>query len=182
MSRNIDDLRRTVRPRARALIAGTLELGFEVVPYFTLRTPAEQAKLWRMTRSKSEIGREVQRLLDAGASYIASVINAVGPQYPADGITGHVTNAVPGLSWHNWGEAMDCYLRVDGAVMWGAHEGYTAYGTVAEELGLTWGGRWTTPNDPGHVQLPPMSPVEYMGDLLELSSALERKYGGRLDA
>jgi len=180
VSRNIDDLRRTFRPKARELIHNTRTAGFEVVPYFTLRTPAEQAKLWRMTRGRVEIGNKLQTLYDAGALYIANVIEAVGMQFPGDGITGHVTNAVPGESWHNWGEAMDVYLKVDGGIEWGEHEGYNAYGTAAEEAGLTWGGMWDVPNDPGHVQAPPMSPTDYMGDLREVSAALERKYGGAL--
>ena len=134
-----------------------------------------------MTRGRAEIGRKLQTLYDAGALYIANVIEAVGMQFPGPGITGHVTNAVPGESWHNWGEAMDVYVKEDGNVIWdGGHEGYAIYGTCAEELGLTWGGMWNVPNDPGHIQAPPMSPVDYMGDLREVSAALERKYGGQL--
>ncbi len=183
LSRNIDDLRRSFRSVARSLIAATAEKGVQMVPYFTLRTPAEQARLWRMTRGKSEIGAKVHELLNANALYIANVIEAVGPQFPGPGITSHVTNAVPGQSWHNWGEAMDCYLKVEGAVEWdGKHEGYAVYGTEAEELGLTWGGMWDVPNDPGHVQFPPMSPVEFCDDFAGLSSALERKYEGKLNA
>ncbi len=180
MSRNIDDLRRAFRPKARQLIQDTRSSGFEVVPYFTLRTPLEQAKLWRMTRGKSEIGRKMQYLYDEGALYIANCLEAVGKCYPGPGITGHVTRAVPGESWHNWGEAMDVYLKIDDAIEWdGDHEGYAAYGTNAEDLGLTWGGMWNDP-DPGHVQGPPMKVVDYMGDIQRVSAALERKFGGLL--
>lgn len=183
MSRNIDDLRRSFRPIARELIKLTGEKGYEVVPYFTMRNPVEQAKLWRMTRGKSEIGRKVQSLLNAGALYVANVLESVGPQYPGPGITGHVTYAVPGESWHNWGDAMDCYLRIDGTIEWdGEHEGYAVYGEVAEGLGMTWGGVWTKPNDPGHVQMPPMKPSLYFDTLSSMSSALERKFGGYLNA
>ncbi len=181
MSRNIDDLRRSFRPLARNVIHNTRQAGFEMVPYFTLRTPVEQAKLWRMTRGKSEIGRKVEYLYSENALYIANVISMVGPQYPGPGITGHVTRAVPGESWHNWGEAMDCYLKIDGAIEWnGDHEGYAAYGTEAEQLGMTWGGMWEYPNDPGHVQGPPMGVADFMGGIKEVSEALERKFGGKL--
>lgn len=183
MSRNIDDLRRPFRADVRQVIGDTKKAGFEMVPYFTLRTPWEQAKLWRMTRGKSEIGRTVKALRGGMALYIANVIEAIGPQYPGPGIKGHVTNAVPGQSWHNWGEGLDCYLKIDGEVIWdGDHKGYAAYGNCAEELGLTWGGSWDKPNDPGHVQAPPMSPVDYFEDMHELSNSLERKYDGQLDA
>lgn len=152
-----------------------------MVPYFTLRTPVEQAKLWRMTRGKHEIGERVAYLHDHQALYIANVISVVGPQFPGPGIKGHVTNAVPGESWHNWGEAMDCYLKIDGLIEWnGDHEGYAAYGTVAENAGLTWGGMWARPNDPGHIQHPPMSVWDKLGGIKEVSEALERKFGGEL--
>lgn len=32
---------------------------------------------------------------------------------------------------------------------------WNLFGQVAESYGLVWGGRWTNPYDPGHVQLPP---------------------------
>ena len=176
MSRNIDDLRRSFRTPTRELIRGTSARGFAMVPYFTLRTPPTQAKLWRMTRGKTEIGNKVQHLLDRGALYIANVIESVGPQFPTDGVTGHVTNAVPGQSWHNWGEGLDCYLKIDGGIEWGEHEGYNVYGEVAEELGLMWGGNWSL-KDFGHVQVRSMSPLSHFTSWIELSSALERKYG-----
>ncbi len=176
MSRNIDDLRRSFRPIARELISKTSGRGFAMVPYFTLRTPEQQAKLWRMTRGKTEIGNKVQSLLDDGALYIANVIESVGPQFPTDGVTGHVTKAVPGQSWHNWGEGLDCYLKIGGGIEWGEHEGYDAYGEVAEELGLEWGGNWGF-KDLGHVQVAPMSPLNFFDSWIDLSSALERKFG-----
>jgi peptidoglycan L-alanyl-D-glutamate endopeptidase CwlK len=183
MSRNIDDLRREFRGQARALIGNTKDAGFQMVPYFTLRMPWEQAILWRMTRGSAEISRKIKSLREDGALYIAFVMEAVGPQYPGPGITNHVTYAVPGQSWHNWGEGMDCYLKVDGEVIWDEdHHGYVVYGDCAEELGLTWGGMWNKPNDPGHVQSPPMKPSEYFEDIAELSGSLERKYGGQLNA
>lgn len=183
MSRNIDDLRREFRGQARAVIGNTKDAGFQMVPYFTLRTPWEQAILWRMTRGSAEISNMLIDLRGKEAFYIGNVIEAVGPQYPGPGITGHVTHAVPGQSWHNWGEGLDCYLKIKGEVIWdNDHEGYAAYGTAAEDLGLTWGGMWNRPNDPGHIQAPPMKPSEYFEDITELSGSLERKYGGQLNA
>lgn len=181
MSRSIDDLRRSFRPKARELIRLTHSKGFEMVPYFTLRTPWEQAILWRMTRGKSEIGSKMQSLYDDGAIYIANVIEAVGRQFPGQYVTGHVTYAVPGESWHNWGEAVDCYLKKAGAIEWHGDPGYDAYGEIAEDIGLTWGGVWTL-KDWGHAQAAPMSPTDYMGTIGEVSDALERKYGGVLNA
>lgn len=180
MSRNIDDLRRELRPTIRQLISDCRAKGVELTPYFTLRTPWEQARLWRMTRGKSVIGRRCEHLRAEGAGYIADVITSVGPQYPGPGIKGHVTHVVPGQSWHNWGEAVDFYLKdEDGDIDWsGKGPGYTTFGETAEELGLTWGGRWTSPFDPGHVQQPPMGVLDFFGDdWSELSDTLQRKFG-----
>ncbi len=48
--------------------------------YFTLRTPEEQARLWRQSRTGHEIEAKIQELEDAGARYLAGVIRGVGPQ------------------------------------------------------------------------------------------------------
>ncbi|MBA4110464.1 MAG: peptidase M15 [Leptothrix sp. (in: Bacteria)] len=68
----------------------------------------------------------------------------------------HVTNAGAWQSYHQHGLAADCaFLRQGKLVIsekdpW-AMRGYELYGQVAEELGLTWGGRWRM-MDFGHVE------------------------------
>ena len=68
-----------------------------------------------------------------------------------------VTNAKAFQSYHQFGLAADCaFLRGGKLVIsekdsW-AMRGYRLYGAVAEEAGLTWGGRWTT-MDFGHTEL-----------------------------
>ena len=68
-----------------------------------------------------------------------------------------VTNARAFQSWHQYGLAADCAFWRDGKLIisekdpW-AMRGYRLYGEVAEELGLTWGGRWTM-MDFGHTEL-----------------------------
>jgi peptidoglycan L-alanyl-D-glutamate endopeptidase CwlK len=70
---------------------------------------------------------------------------------------GHVTNARAFQSWHQYGLAGDCAFLRDGKVViserdpW-AMRGYQLYGQVAEQAGLTWGGRWKL-LDFGHVEL-----------------------------
>lgn len=34
-----------------------------------------------------------------------------------------------------------------------SHPQWAQLGTIGERLGLTWGGRWKTPHDPGHFEL-----------------------------
>lgn len=68
----------------------------------------------------------------------------------------HVTNAGAWQSYHQHGLAADCAFLRDGKLVisekdpW-AMRGYQLYGQVAEELGLTWGGRWRL-MDFGHVE------------------------------
>ena len=69
----------------------------------------------------------------------------------------HVTNARAFQSWHQYGLAADCAFWRDGKLVisekdpW-AMRGYQLYGQVAEQLGLTWGGRWKM-MDFGHTEL-----------------------------
>lgn len=67
-----------------------------------------------------------------------------------------VTQAGPGMSYHQHGLAADCAFYREGKLVisekdpW-AQRGYELYGRVAEQHGLTWGGRWRM-LDLGHVE------------------------------
>jgi peptidoglycan LD-endopeptidase CwlK len=68
----------------------------------------------------------------------------------------HVTMAAAWQSYHQYGLAADCAFYRQGKLVisekdpW-AMRGYKLYGEIAEELGLTWGGRWRM-MDLGHVE------------------------------
>jgi peptidoglycan L-alanyl-D-glutamate endopeptidase CwlK len=77
---------------------------------------------------------------------------------------GTVTNARGGLSNHNYGLACDSYPVIGGKVYFDVPSGpaalrkqffeaQAAIGHEGERLGLTWGGRWSNPYDPPHLQL-----------------------------
>jgi peptidoglycan L-alanyl-D-glutamate endopeptidase CwlK len=69
-----------------------------------------------------------------------------------------VTQAGPNESYHQFGLAADCAffrdgkLVIDGQDPW-VRRGYALYGEIAESVGLTWGGRWRSLVDLGHVEL-----------------------------
>ncbi len=69
----------------------------------------------------------------------------------------HVTQARANMSYHQHGLAADLAFFRDGKVViserdpW-AMRGYQLYGEIAEQAGLTWGGRWKM-RDLGHVEL-----------------------------
>jgi peptidoglycan L-alanyl-D-glutamate endopeptidase CwlK len=69
---------------------------------------------------------------------------------------GNVTNAAAFQSYHQYGLAADNAFLRDGKLVisekdpW-AMRGYQLYGQTAEQVGLTWGGRWKM-MDLGHVE------------------------------
>jgi hypothetical protein len=173
--RKIEFLNRSFRAEVVELLELCKEQGVKVVPYFTVRDPWTQAKLWRQSRSKTEIKRALRRLSDGGAPWLAEVVASVGPRYGK-----HVTNALPGMSWHQWGEAMDCFVaNATGGAIWdGQHPGYKVYADTAVELELTAGYYWTNFFDPGHVQERSGS-VKNLHALSEIDQAMRERFAMR---
>lgn len=132
------------RAKVEELLAGLNAAGVIMRVYSTVRTPWEQARLWRQGRTSEQIAITVQRLRQQGAPRIATCIESVGPQHGRK-----VTNAAPGYSWHNFGEAVDCFrVDRDGNVDW--DEGaYKPYAAAARKMGLRAGADF---NDHPHVQ------------------------------
>lgn len=137
----------------RELIKNCQARGIEMRPNEGLRNPWTQAKYWRQSRSIQEINSRIAKLKAAGAPFIAHMIDSVGPQHGPP-----VTNAVPGASWHQWGEALDCFWVVDGHAEWSTKKkinglnGYRTYAEEAKKLGLEAGGYWSSIKDWPHVQ------------------------------
>lgn len=121
--------------------------GYEMVPFDGLRTLKEQAKLWRQSRPTKEVTEKIRKLRAADCGFLADIIEKVGPCHGR-----WATNAIPGLSWHNWGEAMDCMRIIKGRAEWEDLNAYMPYGTIAKQMGLRWGGDFTKP-DAVHVQI-----------------------------
>jgi len=65
-----------------------------------------------------------------------------------------VTNARGGFSNHNFGIAFDVGV-FSGSRYLGSSPKYRAVGVLGQELGLEWGGNWTTIVDEPHFQLRP---------------------------
>lgn len=131
---------------------------------FTLRTPMEQGALWRKGRGRAEIDKKIADLRRQGCDYLADCINLPGPQQGRK-----VTNAIPGLSWHQYGEAADVLAYRDGELLEdGEDEAYrVVLREAAKAQGLYTGYSW---GDAGHVQasvLPkPRYPIEEIDVLM----------------
>jgi peptidoglycan L-alanyl-D-glutamate endopeptidase CwlK len=98
MAANMNDLIPEFRQKAEALLEKCAQRGVEMRPYCTLRSPFEQAKLWRQSRTWEEVQTKIAELKAAGANFLVFCFERVGPQNGR-----HVTNALPGFSWHQWG-------------------------------------------------------------------------------
>ncbi len=154
MAISLDGLDPEFKSKVEQLIDVCRASGVMMRPYSGLRKPSKQAKLWRQSRSTEQINAEIKRLRDADAPFLADVLDKVGPQHGP-----HVTNALPGLGWHQWGEAVDCFWAVDGRAEWSTERlvdgvnGYQFYAEAARNFGLTAGGFWNSFKDWPHVQL-----------------------------
>jgi len=149
-SRDLDLLEPEFKDHVKMVLARCQQRGFVLKPFYTIRTPWTQAKLWRQSRPTQEIQRMTRKLENDGADYLAYILQSVGPQ------TGRwATNALPGQSWHQWGQAVDCFLlSPKGQAIWAAkHAGYECYATEARALGLTAGYFWDRV-DAVHIQAP----------------------------
>lgn len=134
MSRNLSDLKPEFLQKIKFLIANCELRGIKMIPYLTYRSPKEQAKLWRQGRSTTTIKAKIKELKAQHCDYIADLIESVGPQAG----TGKVTNALPGQSFHQFGEAVDFYWEKEkGTACWNHNElnqdGLNGYKVLHEE-------------------------------------------------
>lgn len=164
--------------KVQQLLDNCMAAGVEMRPYFTVRSPFDQAKLWRQSRSSEEIRGKIADLRANGAPFLAQCIESVGPQHGAQ-----VTNSIPGLSWHQWGEAVDCFWVINGAAEWSTTKlrdginGYRVYADQAVALGLTPGGYWTSLKDWPHVQLQKASSPKSVYSLQFIDQEMQKRFG-----
>jgi hypothetical protein len=149
--------------------------GYKFIPIQGLRDLETQAKLWRQSRHATEIAAEMRHLKNLGCDYLASIIDKVGPQPMAR----WATNTIPGLSWHNWGKALDVVYTDPRLTkieyIWdGAHP---AYGYLKEKAvmsgKLITGYSWAH-KDSGHIQVNSSS-VNNVLTLKEINDHFEAK-------
>ena len=178
MAINLEDLDPAFRQKVEEALRRCAARGVEMRPYNGLRTPLEQAKLWRQSRSREQIQARIDELRAKSAPFLAHCLEAAGAQNGEP-----VTNALPGLSWHQWGEGVDCFWALNGAAEWSARKligglnGYQVLAGEGEAVGLTAGGHWTSLKDWPHLQLrQASSPLKAMA-LAEIDSEMNRRFG-----
>ena len=152
--------------------------GIIMRPNEGLRDPFTQAKYWRQSRSSQQIAAKIADLKAQGAPFLAFCIESVGPQHGDP-----VTNAIPGLGWHQWGEALDCFWVVDGEAEWSVkrkvngQNGFQVYAQIADQIGLTAGGLWTSLKDWPHVQLRKAANPLGQFTLPQIDAAMKSQFG-----
>ena len=178
MAADLNQLVPALKSSVDTLLAGCQARRIVMRPFFTLRSPFEQAKLWRQSRSLEEISEKIADFRNNGAPFLAFCIGSVGPQSGDP-----VTNAAPGFSWHQWGEAVDCFWLVDNQAMWSTKKmlngqnGYQVYAEEAKRLGLTPGGFWNSLKDWPHVQLQSAADPGKSKTLAEIDAAMKARFG-----
>ena len=122
------------RAKVEAVLAACGAAGFNLRVTYGARSPQDQARLWRRSRSSAEVRDALTVMRGKGAPWLASVLDDVGPQ-PSGA---WATNALPGQSWHQHGAAVDVVWLVDGKAVWttGPTSGYAAWRTIGEAHGL----------------------------------------------
>lgn len=169
MERDPNLLKDEFRAPLTEAVQAVRERGYVLRPFGTRRHPAEQARLWRQSRSTHEVRNTITMLRRQGASYLAMVLEEVGPQYGR-----WTTNALPGQSWHQWLEACDLFVLENGIAIWHVdHPGYLALHEEGRKRGLF----IPLPRrDPYHVQLRVGSP-HHLFSWPQIDDCMQRWYG-----
>jgi peptidoglycan L-alanyl-D-glutamate endopeptidase CwlK len=184
MAADLNQLEPVFRDKMIALYADLKNTrGYEFRPVFTTRSPWAQARLWRQSRTAEEIEKTYQHLADQHAPFLVKVLRDVGPQ------SGRwATNALPGLSWHNWkpARACDSVLIYLGKMCWDEREtflspsdkpkvveAYALYASLGEQLGLK---SLAAIHDIGHLQLDHYE-IPHLHPLSVVSQHMEDEWG-----
>lgn len=169
------------RAKALMLLDNCIKRGVLMWPTEGLRNPLVQAQYWRRSKTDEQVKMEIKKLKDAGAHFLRYCVEKAGPQ-----IGPHATNALPGLSWHQWGEALDCAWRVNDKIVWDLNtridniNGYTIYAEEAKKIGLDCGFYWKSFIDASHVQLRPDDSPLSIYTLQEINDEMYLRYNNIL--
>jgi len=143
----------------------------------TIRDPVKQGAYWGQSRSLFEIKQKIEELRDQGAHFLADCIPP-----GSDNINAEITDAIPGYSWHQWGEAVDMVWVVNNKVCWDTElivngiNGYQVYAEEAVRLGLESGFYWDIIKDACHIQMRKESSPSFLYSLKEIDQIMLNRF------
>jgi peptidoglycan LD-endopeptidase CwlK len=159
------------RTKVEQLIANCQQRSVTMVCYTTRIGPAWEAELYCHSRKWAQVQPVAEQLRSSGAPKLAALLK---PEHCKS--AAWKSNALPGRSWHSWGEAVDCYVQgANKTALWSG-PGYEIYASEAERLGLTAGHRWAM-RDSVHVQFRPAGGVSMaLASWAKVQAEMERLY------
>jgi peptidoglycan L-alanyl-D-glutamate endopeptidase CwlK len=164
MSADLSDLKPEFRAKVTAGLAALAREGLHFKPYFTLRDPIVQAGLWRQSRSATVVQDQIGELRRLHCDFMVECFAKAGATEGK-----WATNALPGLSWHQYGEAVDCFLvDATGQPDWESPK-YARFGQIGDANGMWWGGHF---GDNDHWQNRKTEPPAAFGSLKEINDQL----------
>ena len=172
MSKALEGLEPEFLAKVEAALALAQSEGLTMYPYFGLRDPITQAKLWRQSRARSVVEAKIASLKAEGALFLAWCLTEAGP---CDGPP--VTNAGPGESWHQYGEAVDCYVVNHGEPDWNDNASYRKWAAIGEGQGLYSGINF---GDNDHLQFRATEPPTVFGGPKGMDEALQKLWAEAL--
>lgn len=139
-SRELSELVEGARTRAEDLIDASKSVGIDVLVTSTYRDFGAQAVCF--ARGRTAPGEPCM---------CGHKSNPVGScaKHPM-GLK--VTNAKPGMSWHNWRCAFDVVPLVGSKPVWTDDTLWNRIGQIGKSLGLEWAGSWDTFPEKPHFQ------------------------------
>jgi len=170
----INTLEKEFQTKVEELIFECELEGVRMRPFAALRHPVQQARLWRQSRTITEITAQIAKFKNQGAHFLAQCLITAGAQHGR-----WATNALPGFSWHQWGLAVDCFWSLDGSAVWDAEgrlngqNGYKVYARKAADLGLVCLG--PSIGDWVHVQAHRRAVIGQM-TILEIDAAMGARF------
>lgn len=171
MSADLSDLVPAFRTKVDAALAQLAGENLVFVPFNTRRDPVTQAAYWRRSRSAAAVQQQIEALRAQGCRFMVACFEKAGPQKPGP----WATNALPGLSWHQYGEAVDCYLEgADGHPNWQPRN-YARFGQIGDAQGMWWGGHF---GDNDHWQNRRTEPLDVFGSLKTIDDKLAADWPG----
>jgi hypothetical protein len=146
MTIDLDSLTPEFGIKIKQLLDNCKKRGANLFIYTYIRDPWQQAKLYRQSRTKSQINNAIKMLKSNKAYFLAEVMEEVGSQYGR-----WCTNSI--VSFHSLAEAIDSFVVDKGVAVWRrSHPNYLIYAEEAVKLGLTAGYYWKH-SDAVHIQL-----------------------------